>query len=77
MIFLSKNILFLKKFGLTAYKIEKETGIPQSTISYIIHSKNNNIELKSLEKLFCYYKKNLNLKLEDLLFTDIEKELNL
>ena len=58
MIFLSKNILFLKKFGLTAYKIEKETGIPQSTISYIIHSKNNNIELKTLEKLFYYYKKN-------------------
>ena len=74
MIFLKKNIIFLKEQGHTGYKIEQETGLRQSTLSSFINSEKDNITLKTLECLYAYFSKNTNLTIEELLFKDLSKE---
>lgn len=71
--YLKKNIDFLKTKGHSGYKIEKETGLSQNTLSSLLKSTKNSVSLKTIEKLYQYYSK-YNISLEKILFTDLEQE---
>lgn len=71
--FLKSNINYLKKKGHSGYKIKSETGLAESTLSSFLNSTNDNISLKTLEKLYKYYKK-FNISIDDLLFKDLSLE---
>ena len=73
MINLKQNIKYLKTLGFTAYKIEKETTIKQTTISNYLNRKGESLNLSNVIKLHAFYKKYFKITLDELIYKNLKR----